>query len=118
MLYAQLDRRLQISQLVSAVVATALEFIGENLFVVEETRNAVGELDLAACACRHGAQVVKYARGEDVAPDDPELRNGRSGRGLFDNARNATHTSIRCFGLDDAVVSDFFGSNRHDANHR
>ena len=50
MLHAQLHRRLEIAELVAAVVAAALEFVGEHLFVLEQARDAVGQLDLAAGA--------------------------------------------------------------------
>ncbi len=82
MLDAQLDRRLEVAELVAAVVAAALEFVREHLFVVEQARDAVGELDLAACAGGHGAQVMEDARRENVASDHAELESVVPGLGF------------------------------------
>jgi len=47
MLERKLDRRLQIAELVAAVVAAAFELVREDLLVLEQPRDAVGQLDLA-----------------------------------------------------------------------
>ena len=48
MAQAVFNRRLEVAQLAAAIVALALESVGVNRLIVEQGRNAVRELNLAA----------------------------------------------------------------------
>src|SRR3954471_18311319 len=70
MLEPEVERRFEVAQLVAAVVAMSLEAIRQHPLLLHQAGDAVRELDLAAGTRRHGAQVVKQARRENVAADD------------------------------------------------
>src|SRR5437773_7979135 len=67
MLDAEVNRRLKVAQLVAAVVAMALELERKHLFIVEKPSNGVGELNLSARSGRHGMEVMKDPRRQDIA---------------------------------------------------
>ena len=73
MLHCEREVRLQVIELGAAVVAHALELIGEDVLVLEQRCDGVGELYLPARARGLMLQVVEDARNEDVAPDYTEL---------------------------------------------
>src|SRR5215467_7203644 len=104
MLQRELYGGLEIPQLVAAVETAALEFVGENLFILEQLRDAVGELDLSAGACRHGSQVMEDARCEHVATHDGEGRRCRSRLRLLHDPGDAAQASPGIRGFDDAIA--------------
>src|SRR5262245_44419188 len=78
----ELDRGLQEAQLVSGVVARALEAVAVQAPVLAQGAQAVRELDLAAGVARRGGQGLEDVGREDVAPDDGEVARRLVGRGL------------------------------------
>src|SRR6266700_5101028 len=96
---SQLHRRFEISELVAAVVTTPFELVGEHLFIVEQARDAVGQLNFAAGACRHGAQVMKDTRRENVASDDGKPRWCHPRLWLFDDAGDPADAADHGLGL-------------------
>ena len=63
MLEAEVDGGLEVAELAPAIVAAALEAIGDHALLAQQARDAVGELDLAAGAGRDRAQVMRRSRG-------------------------------------------------------
>ena len=118
MLETEVDGRLEIAELAAAVVAAALERVGEHALVGEQPRDAVGQLDFAAGAGGHRAQVIEDARRQHVAADDRQRRRRRSRLGLLDDPRDRRHTTADGPGLDDAPAADVVRRHRHDADHR
>src|SRR5436190_23766776 len=108
MLEAELDHGFEITKLAATIVAPAFEGIGDDTFFVEQMRNAVGQLNLASSARGHGAQVMKYARRQDVSPDHGKRRWRRSRFGLLDHAPNAGDVSAGRIGIrfDDPPAAD------------
>ena len=73
MAQAIFQRRLEIAELGTAVVAPAREANRQHPLMDEERSNGVGELDLAAGARHHFGEQVENPRREDVAPDYAEV---------------------------------------------
>ena len=119
-LESQFDRRLEIAELVATIVAPALECVGDDPFFRQQQCEAVGQLNLAPGAGWHRAEVMKYARRKDIAPDHRQRRWRRSGLGLLDHAADATDAPARRvgIGLDDAPAADLRGRHVHDADRR
>src|SRR3990172_13120394 len=69
---ADLDRGGEEAERAAGVVAAALELVGEHGLGLEEQREAVGELELAALARRRALEHREDLRREDVAADDAE----------------------------------------------
>jgi hypothetical protein len=118
MLESEIDGRLEVSELAAAVVAAALEGVGEHGLVNEQTRDRIGKLDFAAGSGRHRPQVMKDARREHIATHNRQCRSRRPGLGLLDGGRNRRHATSRGTCLDDAPAADVLGRYRHDADHR
>src|SRR5215472_5712956 len=117
MLQRELYRGLEIAQLVAAVETAALEFVGENLLILEQLRDAVGELDLAAGACRHGSQVMEDARREHVATHHGEGRRCSSRLRLLHDSGNAAQAPPGIRRFDDAIARHVCGGYRHHPDH-
>ncbi len=73
MIEAELDGRLQVTELAAAVVALSFEFEGEYLFALHQARDAVGELNLAARALPNLCQVLEYRRRQQIPAHDREV---------------------------------------------
>ena len=97
-LQAELDRGFQEAELVARVVALALVGEAVDLFVLQEGLDAVGELELAACAGGDGLEHLEDAWGEDVAADDGVLRWGLFGLGLLDHVLDGEQARVLCVG--------------------
>src|SRR5580692_3811346 len=61
--------RLQVAEFAAAIVALALKFEGINGFALHETRDAVGELDLAAGAFADFRKILEDRAREQVSAD-------------------------------------------------
>src|SRR5437764_475870 len=120
MLHPVVDHRLEIAELVTAVVAPPLEQVGEHFLVAEEARNRIGELDLAPRTGRHRVQMMEDTRCQDVASNH-SLRGWRRARlGLLDDARDAAQPLAELVGLDDPVAADLVlvdGYHSDDRQH-
>ena len=111
-LEAELDGGLQVAELVAAVVALALEFEGVNRFTLHETRNAVGELNLAARPFADLGEIIENAKrttgsGRRQPGWTPPCRASVSRRCARSCPRDATifcssvtmpYLSVSCFG--------------------
>src|SRR5690554_5502163 len=69
-----LHGRPQISDLAAAVVAGAAEWVDVDGLVLEQLRDTVGELNLAAGAAFRPLELVENSRRQDVTADDGERR--------------------------------------------
>ena len=68
MLQCELNIGLQPALLAAAIVAPALVAVGKHLLTAQQRGNAIGELDLATHTARLGFDLMKDARGQDIAP--------------------------------------------------
>src|SRR5215510_847501 len=113
----EVDGGLEETQLLTRVVASALEFHGVDGAPAAQRAQAVGELDLAArvggCFREDGEEIG----GEHVAADDCEIR----GRVLriwllheIDHLEDVAPESAR---HDDAVAADLLLGDAHDGKH-
>ena len=89
MLERVFDIGLQVSELAATVEALALEPVGVHGFIVHETRDAIGELDLAAGALADALEMVEHARRQQVAADYREVGRRLVRLGLLDDALDA-----------------------------
>src|SRR5512132_764591 len=80
---SELDRRLQVAELAAAVVALAAEPHRQHALALEQRRDPVGQLDLAAASRLDRREHCEDRRREHVAPHHRERRRGVLGRGLF-----------------------------------
>src|SRR5439155_2936802 len=117
-LYAVVDHRLEIAELVAAVVASALELIRQQLLIAEQARDGIGQLDLAPGARLHRMQVMENPRRQNVASDHTQRGRCRPRLGLLDDARDAAEALAQCIALDDPVTADLCLGYRHDADDR
>ena len=98
------DGGLQIAELAAAVITGAHETVCVHRLLVEQSGDAVGELDLAARAASDALEVIEDARREQVAPHHRQ-RRGCSGRPrLLDDAVDAPRVAAALRG-DDAVFA-------------
>src|SRR5262245_41111491 len=74
MLQSEFDRRLHVAELAAAIVALALEFVGEHGLFGEQVGDCVGQLDFAAGAAPRRLQLLEDRRGQHVSTDDRERR--------------------------------------------
>src|SRR5690606_23114889 len=81
--------RLQIAELVPAVVAAAGERVRVHRLVVQQVGNGVGQLDLAAGPALRRLQLVEDLRREQVTTHDREVRGRVRRRRLLDDLRDA-----------------------------
>src|SRR5579871_2626763 len=98
---SKLDGRLQIAELAAAVVALAREAIGVHRLLAHERGDAVRQLDLSARAAPDALEMLEDRGRQDIAPDDREVRGGRRGFGLLDDASNAARRRLVGLDLDD-----------------
>ena len=91
MLETELDGRLQVAELVAAIVALALELERIDGLALHEPRDAVGELDLAARALADLREVVEQGAGQEIAPDHGEGGRRLVGLGLLDDVDDLAH---------------------------
>src|SRR5688572_16114464 len=89
MAHAVFDGRLQVAELGAAVEAPPGKPNRERALGLQQLRDAVGELDLAARARRYLRQHLENAIGEDIAADDGEVRGRVLRRRLLDDAVDA-----------------------------
>lgn len=87
----ELDRGLDVLELVTGVVATSVvddtDHSPERLRVAGEDLECVGELDLAAAPWRRAFEHLKDLRAKKIPPDDREVRWRILAGGLLDEAR-------------------------------
>src|SRR4051812_26331784 len=95
MALAELERRLQIAELGAAVEAPAGQPHRERALFLEQRRDRVGELDLAARAGRDLPEELEDARREHVAADDAEVRRRGRRLRLLDDAVDARHVALQ-----------------------
>jgi hypothetical protein len=91
MLETVVDRRLEIAELAPAIVTAAFEREREHALFGDQPRDAVGQLNFAAGARRHRAQVMEDARGQHVAADHRKRRWGRPAFGFSTMRRIGAH---------------------------
>src|SRR5207248_10768441 len=94
--------------LIAGIVALAFVLEAVDLFVLEQSFDAVGELEFAACAGSDGFEHLEDARGEDIATDDGVLRGSLFELWFFDHVFD--FEQARVFGVggtvEDAVGRD------------
>src|SRR5688572_10207369 len=101
MLHREGEVRLEVIELASAVVAHALELVGEHVLLLEQRGDGVGQLDLAAGSRGLVLEVVKDARREYVAAYDAQPRRRLVRIGFFDDTADAMRRARLAFGLHD-----------------
>src|SRR4051812_17406383 len=69
-----LDRSAEPAHRRPGVVASPLELVAEDLLLLHERRDPVGQLDLAVGATLGLLELVEDLRGQDVATDDRQVR--------------------------------------------
>ena len=88
MLEAVFHGRLQVSELVAAVVALALELERVHRFALHQPRDAVGELNFAARAFADLREVIENRGGQQIAADHRQGGFRLVRLGLLDDVRN------------------------------
>src|SRR5687767_13575337 len=104
MLDGEGEVRLEVVELAAAVVTHAFEFVGEYVFFLEQRRDRVGELNLAAGAGGLVLKVMEDARREDIASDDAQRRRRVFGLRFLHDAADAVRRARLRFGAHDAVA--------------
>src|SRR5207237_8365713 len=118
MAHAELDHGMEIAKLAAAVEAPAGEPHGKHAFLGEQSRNRIGELDLAAGAGCDGSEELEDARREHVAADDREVRGRFRGLWLLDDAVDARAVALHPLHRDDAVALGLIARHLFDAEQR
>src|SRR5690606_4053729 len=94
----------EIADLAAAVVAPSLELVRDHLLVLEQRRDAVGELDLAARPGLDVAQHLEDPRRQNVAPDHGEGRGRVLRLRLLNDAPDAVQARADGLGIHDPVA--------------
>ena len=103
---AVFDRRLEVAELAAAIVALALEAVGVNRLVVEQGRNAVGELDLAAGAAAHLLEPLEDRAARGGSGRRPRGRTApRPASASRPSRRMRENSAEPILGRDDAVAA-------------
>ena len=87
----------------------------EHALLLEQQRDRVGELELAADAGLDAVEHVEDLGREHVAADHREVRRRLVARRLLDDAAHSTTPSTGSLGLDAAVRRDLVGRHFRDA---
>src|SRR5206468_727169 len=95
----ELDVRLQEAELLPDVVAAGREDPTEDGFGLEEQRDRVGELVLAADARLDALERVEDGRCEDVPPDHGQVRRRLVRLRLLDDGAHAAERIVHDVGL-------------------
>src|ERR1700730_11085101 len=85
----ELDSGLQGSELAAAVIALAREAVGINGFFLHQSRDAVGQLDLATGAVADLLQVLENRRRQDIPAHDRQVGRRIGRLRLFNDAVHA-----------------------------
>ncbi len=110
------DHGLQIAELGAAVVAHALEAVGQHLFFQHQGRYAVGQLNFAAGTRLHLCQMMENPRAQDIAADHGQIGRGVHGTGLLHYGTDRTR--FFTIGLDDAVLARVLARHFVHTEHR
>src|SRR5262249_37749121 len=107
-----LDGGAQISDLAAAVVANAGERQHVHGLVVHEAGNAVGQLDLTACAALSLLELGEDAGRQDVAADDREIRRRILRLRLLNDACDALRATRLLLHGNDSVAASLIRRHR------
>src|SRR5690606_31375473 len=113
-----LDGCAQIADLAAAVVASPAERPDIDRLVLEQRRDTVGQLDLAAGAAAGALELVEDRRRQDIAADDGEIRRRFLRARLLDDLLDTL--AAGCIGRDayDTVIARLVTWNGLHAEHR
>src|SRR5690606_26667193 len=112
-----LHGRPQISDLAAAVVAGAAEWVDVDGLVLEQLRDTVGELNLAAGAAFRPLELVENSRRQDVTADDGERRRRLLRLRLLDDLLDALTSVGIGRDADDTVAPRLIARHGLDAQH-
>src|SRR5258706_8543134 len=112
------DGRLQIAELVAAIVALALELVRVDRLLGEHRLDGVGQLQLAAGAGLQLAQMPEDIARQQIAADHAERRWGGIGLRLLDDPADASQPVLHLVDRDDAVRRRILARNVLDADQR
>jgi hypothetical protein len=113
----ELDGRLQVAKLAAAIEALALEAVGIDRLFRHQPGDAVGQLDLAACAAADLRQVIEDARRQHIAAHDREVRRRNGRLRLLDDAADPADLRTLRVDFDDAVFVGIGMRHFLDAEH-
>src|SRR3954464_3532796 len=101
----------QVTQLRAAIIADALELMGDCALRCEQGGNAISQLDFTASPRFYSFKMAENFGVKHIAADHRQGRWRYIRFRFFDNSRNAMHATLAGLGPDNAIAGGFIAGD-------